>query len=140
VQVAPLTEIAHLTIPADASYLSVCRLALAGVAAGLRVSDDALDDLKFALSEACGNAIKHGYADSKGTVDVIFRGSPAEIEITVADRGRGFRPHLRVEEEDPSLGIGLSLIRSLSSRWRVESGPDGQGTVVTFARALSPAP
>jgi stage II sporulation protein AB (anti-sigma F factor) len=136
VQRAPLSEIAHLAIPADAGYLSICRMALVGVARELPVDDEALEDLKFSLSEAAGNAIKHGYAGEEGVVEVAFRGSASEVEISVSDSGRGFLPHLREDADEATLGIGLSMIRSLSSRWRVESGPDGRGTVVTFARAL----
>jgi anti-sigma regulatory factor (Ser/Thr protein kinase) len=136
VQDAPLSEIAHLAIPADASYLSICRLALAGVASDLPIGEDALEDLKFALSEACGNAIRHGYPDGPGIVEVAFRVSEGELEIAVSDQGRGFAPHLRGDRDEAGLGIGLSMIRTLSSRWRVESGPDGEGTVVTFARSL----
>jgi serine/threonine-protein kinase RsbW len=134
VQDSQLTDIAHLKAPAHPAYLGVCRLALAGVAAGLPVSDDALEDLKFALSEACGNAIQHAYGDEPGTIEVIFRAGDGELEITVVDEGRGFDP--RAVRDDEALGIGLSMIRALSSRWRIESGPDGRGTVVTFARRL----
>jgi serine/threonine-protein kinase RsbW len=126
-------EIAHLTVPAEAGYLAVCRQALAGVAEGLGVGTRVLEDLKLALSEACGNAIQHAYDGRPGSLAITFRLLPGELEISVADHGSGFTPQSR--EGRRHLGIGLSMIAALSSRWKIESSPPA-GTVVTFARAL----
>jgi anti-sigma regulatory factor (Ser/Thr protein kinase) len=120
-------------VPAEAGYLAVCRQALAGVGAGLGIAQRPLEDLKLALSEACGNAIQHAYRGAAGTLDVTFRALPDELEISVADRGSGFVPSSK--RGGRRLGIGLSMIAALSTRWKVESHPQG-GTVLTFARAL----
>jgi stage II sporulation protein AB (anti-sigma F factor) len=126
---APPAAIAHLELPADARYLAVARLALAGVAAELALGEQLLEDLKFALSEAVANAIRHGYPDGAGTVEVRFALRPGQLEICVDDRGAGFDPEQAVS------GIGLATMRALVSRLAVESKPGG-GTRVTFACPL----
>lgn len=55
-----------LEIPAKAEYLVLCRLALAGLLRDLDFSEEAISDLKLALTEACSNSIRHAYADHDG--------------------------------------------------------------------------
>jgi anti-sigma regulatory factor (Ser/Thr protein kinase) len=130
VSVSNPDAIAHLTVPAQPEQLAICRLALAGVAAGLPVSDQALDDLKLVLSEMCSNAIEHGYAGAEGTIEVEFRaGDGDELELRVVDHGRGM-------PADPPHGMGMTVLEKLCSRWSVEHLPGGGGTAVTFARRL----
>ena len=57
-EAADLELIAELIVPADVEMLAVCRTTLAGVGAGLALSDVALDDLKLVLSEVCGAAME----------------------------------------------------------------------------------
>jgi len=126
--------IATVAVPADPAYLTICRHALAGAAASLDIPDEQLDDLKLLLSEACSNAIVHGYEGREGgTIEVEFRTPPGEVEVTVNDRGSGF-PGGRVPDE---LGLGLSLLQRLSSRYRIDPARHGGGAAVTFARTLT---
>ena len=126
-EAADLELVAELIVPADVEMLAVCRTTLAGVGAGLALSDVALDDLKLVLSEICGAAMERTGA-AGGTVGIEFRTSQAEIEVSVSDRGgdahRGGR------------GLGVSLLRRLCSRLDVVPRPDGPGRIVRFARTL----
>ncbi len=58
-----------LDIPAKAEYVSLGRLALSGL---LRsnggYSEDAVADLKLALTEACSNSARHAYHPAAGQV------------------------------------------------------------------------
>ena len=56
------------TMPAKAEYLILARLALAGIAREVPMSESALADLKLAVTEACGNAVRHAYGDAQGEV------------------------------------------------------------------------
>ena len=123
-----------MTMPARPPFLAVGRSLLGGVCAGLPIREETVEDLKLALSEACGNAIEHGYGGERGTLEIAVRSDGCEIEISVADHGTGFTPAPAGEREH-HLGIGLSMIGALSDRWRAESAP-GSGTVVTFAHPL----
>jgi len=130
----PDSLIAAVVVPADPAYLTICRHALVGAAAGLAIDDDQLDDLKLLLSETCSNAIVHGYdEDGQGEISVEFHTTPDEIEVTVSDRGHGFRD--AVVPDQP--GFGLSLVAQLSDRYRIEPMLEGGGAAVTFARSFS---
>ena len=87
------TDVVRLTMPARAEYLILARLALAGIAREVAMSADTLADLKLAVTEACGNAVRHAYpadgADGVGTVHVVYEVGPESIEITVEDEGSG---------------------------------------------------
>ena len=128
-----LEQIATLSIPSDPGYLAVSRQALTCAAAGLPIADEDLDDLKLVLSEVCANAIVHAYAGGPdGRIDVTFRRSEAELEVTVADRGPGF-PGGKLP--DP-VGAGLTLLNRLCSRYSIEPLRAGGGASVTFAHSI----
>ena len=121
-----LQLVAELVVPADVGMLSLCRTTLVGVVSGLPITDRRLDDLKLVLSEVCGAAMERTHA-AEGTVDIGFRRSAGEIEVTVADRG-----------PDPGEGhmLAVQLLEKLCSRIDVEPGSDGPGRVVRFAQRL----
>jgi anti-sigma regulatory factor (Ser/Thr protein kinase) len=128
-----LEQIATLSVPSDPGYLAVSRQALNGAAAGLPISDDDLDDLKLVLSEICANAIIHAYGRrSDGRIDITFRRSERELEVTVSDRGPGF-PGGQVP--DP-VGAGLTLLHRLCSRHSIEPHREAGGAAVTFAQSV----
>jgi anti-sigma regulatory factor (Ser/Thr protein kinase) len=124
---ADLELVAELVVPADVEMLTVCRTTLAGVGAGLALSDAVLDDLKLVLSEVCGAAMERT-GSSDGTIDIEFRRSGAEIEISVGDRG-GDTPHA-------APGLGVAVLRQLCSRLDIGPRPHGRGTIVRFAQTL----
>ena len=82
-------DLVTLVIPARTEYLIVARLALAGIARGTPIDDGALADLKLAVTEACGNAIRHAQPTDHGVVKVDFdleearRGLAAQIDREV---------------------------------------------------------
>jgi anti-sigma regulatory factor (Ser/Thr protein kinase) len=128
---APET-VATLVIPAQPDYLSVCRQALAGAAAGVALSDDALEDLKLVLSEMCANAIVHGYGANEGLIEIEFCTSDDEIVLTVTDRGAGFGDDLASVHR----GMGMSLLEHLCDRHQIEPNLPSGGASVSFSRAL----
>jgi anti-sigma regulatory factor (Ser/Thr protein kinase) len=107
----------------------VCRLALAAVGGALPLSDQALDDLKLVLSEACASAIRQT-VDPDGTVEIAFRTSDSEIEVSVSDHAQDVSTALS------GRGFGLPLLRQLCSRLDITAQADGPGTVVRFAQTL----
>lgn len=117
---------AELRIPADAEYLSVCRLALTGVAQDLPITDGTLEDLKLVLSEVCANAIQHGYPDgTPGSITVTLRSSTDRLVVDVEDGGGGIQPHA-------TDGVGFRLLRRLCSGYRIGRGKGEHGTLVSF--------
>src|SRR5712692_7810742 len=83
----------RLTIPARAEYITLCRLALTGIARVRPLSEETLADLKLALTEAASNSVRHAYADeSVGTVEISYQLLPDRLVIEVTDEGGGFEP------------------------------------------------
>src|SRR6185436_9554521 len=85
----PAVSTVRLTMPAKAEYLILVRLALAGIAREVPMSESVLADLKLAVTEVCGNAVRHAYGDAQGEVHVVFDVSPEAIDVTVEDDGHG---------------------------------------------------
>ena len=137
-------SVVHLRFPARAEYLLLARLALSGLVRQLPVDDELVADLKLALTEACGNAVRHGYADGNGDVDVVFDVSGDRIAMTVEDRGDGIRAPETPEMSSPDPsdpaegGMGMSIIRAIVDELEVDTGQDGRGTVVRMVKYLTP--
>ena len=84
----------RLTIPAKPEYITLGRLALTGIAR-LRtepMGEEVLGDLKFALTEACTNSVRHAYAGGEGTVEITYELYDDRLVVEVADEGEGFEP------------------------------------------------
>jgi anti-sigma regulatory factor (Ser/Thr protein kinase) len=81
----------------------------------------------LALGEACANAIEHAYVDgAAGEVTIELSMLDDSLVVAVRDYG-SWRA---VPHDDPDRGRGYEIMRTLSDRVDVESGPDG--TIVTI--------
>lgn len=128
----------RLTIPAKAEYITLGRLALTGLARARLVPEEALADLKVALSEACSNVVRHAYRDGRdGAVEIRYELEPDRIAIEVSDEGIGFEGTLSGSGEDLSEGgLGIAIIRALSEEFEVGKRPDGAGVRLRFVKHL----
>src|SRR3954463_13381178 len=113
----------HLRIPAKAEYITLCRLALTGLAQVREIGDDTMADLKLALTEAVSNSVRHAYGPSgNGHVDVTYELAPDRIVIQIVDDGEGFDP-----DEAPSFdgdelsegGLGIQIIRTIADELEI---------------------
>jgi PAS domain S-box-containing protein len=93
---------------------------------------DVVQDVTMAANEALQNAIEHGHALTRRSVDVVLDRSDGEVVVVVSDHG-----HWR-EPRDTVRGRGLPLMRALMDSIDVESGP--QGTTVTLRRGARDQP
>jgi serine/threonine-protein kinase RsbW len=136
-------SVVTLSFPAKADYLLLARLALGGLARRLPVDPDALADLKLAVTEACGNVVRHAYADGDGgPVAVALVVHPDRLEMIVEDRGAGMdRPRADEWEVDqlPEGGMGMAIMRAVVDELDVGAGADGRGTVVHMTKYFAPA-
>lgn len=133
----------RLTFPAKADYLLLARLALAGISRSVPVDEEVLADLKLAVTEACGNAVRHAYGGGEGSVEVVYAVGPDRIEMTVADRGTGLGEldePVELGGEPLEGGMGIAIIRAVVDELDVHDGQDGRGTVVHMTKYLAPAP
>jgi serine/threonine-protein kinase RsbW len=130
-----------LRIPAKAEYITLCRLALTGIAQLREIGEDTMADLKLALTEAVSNSVRHAYGkDGDGQVDITYRLEPDRLHIEVVDDGNGFDP-----DEAPALdgdelsegGLGIAIIKTIADEFEIQSKPGARGSRLRFAKVLS---
>ena len=133
-------EVIRLTFPAKADYLVLARLALSGAVRHLDLDDGEVADLKLAVTEACGNAVRHAYSSDSGPVGVALVLDPDKLVMIVEDQGEGVELPLAEAPAPSSLesGMGLGIIRAIVDELDVQPGADGRGTVVRMTKYLSP--
>lgn len=130
----------RLTIPARAEYISLCRLALTGIARVRDLPDEVLADLKLALTEAASNSVRHAYvgADRTGLVEISYELLPDRLVIEVTDEGGGFDPAEAdgPPEELSEGGLGIAIIRAIADEVEIGKQPDGRGSRLRFEKTL----
>ena len=132
----------QLSVPSRPEYIAVVRLVVASLATARRAfTDERIDDLKLAVSEACTNAIEANIeAGQDAPVVVSCWEAPERLAVCISDSGPGFDPS-RLPSHPPvtdperlnfERGLGIPLIQSLVDDVRFESGPDGTSVWLTL--------
>ena len=131
----------HLRIPAKAEYITLCRLALTGLAQLREIGDDTMADLKLALTEAVSNSVRHAYGEQgDGHVDITYRLRPDRLGIEVVDDGNGFDPDETPPLEGEELsegGLGIAIIKTIADEFEIQSKPGARGSRIRFIKVLS---
>ena len=130
----------RLTIPARPEYITLCRLALTGIARVSELSDEVLADLKLALTEAASNSVRHAYSgnDRPGVVEISYELRPDRLVIEVRDEGDGFDPAdaQGPPEELSEGGLGIAIIRAIADEVEIGRQPGGKGSRLRFEKGL----
>lgn len=132
-------HVVRLSFPAKPDYLLLARLALSGLVRELAVEEEVVADLKLAVTEACGNAVRHAYSDGDGEVSVMYLVRDGTLEMIIEDQGEGFEPDDRVGAPLPGpreSGMGMSIMGAIVDELDVQPGADGRGTVVRMLKRL----
>jgi serine/threonine-protein kinase RsbW len=134
-------ELVKLDIPARPEYVILGRLALSGLLRSRGFSDDAVADLKLALTEACSNSVRHAYDHDDGQVHLAFTLHDDRVIIQIRDEGAGFHeddidcpdcsavPGISLGEG----GMGISIIRAVVDEFSLERPPEG-GTMLVLTK------
>ena len=131
-------QLAELTIPAEPEFVSLARMIVSAIATDqYDFSDDQLDDLKLAVSEACVLAMS---PDSGHTVSVNCGGDAERLQIMVGGNGAFDSESLEGDAllMEPSNkaalepNFGLPLISSLVDELTVEEHPGGDRLCLTL--------
>ncbi|WP_248958742.1 HAMP domain-containing sensor histidine kinase [Sphaerisporangium perillae] len=85
--------------------------------------------------EALGNAIKHAEPQS---IDVRLSRTGQEVDVRIADDGRGFDPSCAPLSHGMGLGLMRERVEELGGRFSVTSEP-GAGTVVSASLPIAPS-
>jgi serine/threonine-protein kinase RsbW len=135
------TRSIQLRIPAKAEYITLCRLALTGLAQVRDIGDDTMADLKLALTEAVSNSVRHAYGEQgDGHVDVTYELFPDRLGIQVVDDGNGFDPDEQPAFEGEELsegGLGIAIIRTIADEFEIDSKPGARGSRLRFVKLLA---
>ena len=100
-------------------------------------------ELQLVVEEACCNVIEHAYEDRGGQFVIWFAVHDRDIEITVHDHGRPFKPsevarpdvNLPLEER-PIGGLGLYIIYQLLDEVQFSFTADGNTLVMVKRDAV----
>jgi serine/threonine-protein kinase RsbW len=83
-------NVIEITIPAEAEYIDIVRLTLYGLTTHMGFSYEEIEDMKVAVSEACNNAVIHGYKENTGQIEIKFEMKSDRICIMIKDKGQSF--------------------------------------------------
>jgi serine/threonine-protein kinase RsbW len=129
-----------LVFPARPEYLLLARLALTGVARLAQPDEEALADLRLAITEAAANACHHAYSEDGGDVTInLCLDENDVLEVIVEDDGPGFDEESVQEWDAQRLGedgMGLAIIRAVADEVEIGPRPTGAGTRLRFTRSL----
>ena len=92
--------------PAVPGSVSDARHAVAELAQAAGASDEQLDAIRLAVSEAMTNAVQYAYPARPGYIHLTARMAGGELWILIADNGCG----IHAGRESDGLGLGLALI------------------------------
>jgi len=115
-------DVVLLSIPSKPEYVGLSRLAVAGVARVSDLPEEAVADLKLAVTEACTFALQHVQGQRDACLAVGFRVTPHSwvIDVTWPSGNPG---------GDAALadgGLGLAVMRALVDGVDLESSFDGR--------------
>ncbi len=128
----------HLEIPVAPEMEIAATALVSALGEWMQMERDKIEEVKFALVEACINAFEHsGTPDRKVAIDFLLDpsgeidGRPA-LQVGVSDGGHGFnpanvpQPEMMTKLKAPrKRGWGIKIIESLMDDVRIESSPQG---------------
>jgi serine/threonine-protein kinase RsbW/stage II sporulation protein AB (anti-sigma F factor) len=120
------------TFPSSPPGVGALRREVAAFAQRAGMDEDGLGSVRLAVSEAATNAVVHAYRESgdPGELQVRAFVDNGELNVVVCDTGIGLGPR----PDSPGLGLGMPLMASVTSSFRVVSA--GRGTEIHMAFAL----
>ncbi|MCA1692343.1 MAG: ATP-binding protein [Acidimicrobiales bacterium] len=140
-----MSEVVELEIPARPEFVALARLVVSAMASTDAIlSDDQVDDLKLAVSEACTNAIEaHDAIAAEERVVVRCWSDDGALRVSVEDRGAGFDPSSLPDHPPPTdpdrlkfeRGLGIPLIRALVDEVEISSSDSGTEVLLAMRHA-----
>jgi serine/threonine-protein kinase RsbW len=128
-------RVIELHLPSRLGYEKVAMDTASAMAKRMGFTEDRVDSLRSAVSEAVTNAIEHGNQhDSDMKVVVVFTGSDDGLIVDVADQGRKRLDHTITErkpdiqqvlQSDDKGGWGIWLIKELMDEVQFSVAPTG---------------
>jgi serine/threonine-protein kinase RsbW len=101
---------------------------VAAVAEDCGMDPETVADVRLAVTEAATNAVVHAYDAIPGDLSVTTEVREGELSIVITDFGPGIAPG----RPSVGAGLGLALMASVASRFRVRSRPGGTEIHMAF--------
>jgi serine/threonine-protein kinase RsbW len=126
----------QLTIESDIANLTKVENAIDSLTNEIGISKDSYGKIMVAVMEAVNNAIIHGNkADLKKRVEIEFRSERGNLNVSVTDEGKGFKPGevpdpTRPENIEEISGRGIFLMSKLADE--IEFNRKGNNVILKF--------
>jgi anti-sigma regulatory factor (Ser/Thr protein kinase) len=105
-------SVVELEIPPGSAYVAIVRLAIAALARGAGLDEEAVEEFKLALSEACTNAVLvHEESSIQEPVEVRWIEEADRLIVEVLDRGPSPGPEKEADQFD-SQGFSSRMLMS----------------------------
>ena len=134
----------ELRVPADAQYVGLARLVVTAAARQAGMTNDRLEDLKIAVSEATSSAIS-ARQRAGGDAPVSLHFGPVgadQFAVTIADAGSisdQDSPDIAARNWNADGSLGVTLIRGLADAVDFDDeGEAGLSVHMRFAVGLTP--
>ena len=112
---------ATLSIPPGTEHVRTARLVAVTAARRAGLSEETVDDVRLAVSEAVARAVaRHRSAALDTAVEVVVRDEPGLFAVEVVDRTDGTAQH---DAEAMSTDLALGLVRSLAPEVVEDTSP-----------------
>jgi serine/threonine-protein kinase RsbW len=125
-----------LSLPRDSMSIPIARHIVKAALENVGVEDECVHDVEVALSEACGNVLKHSGPGDEYEVIVDLEGETCTIRVIDTGRGFDFAALGNAKAElSAERGRGVNLMHALVDRVKFTSKPEA-GTVVHLEKDL----
>ncbi|NQT27831.1 ATP-binding protein [candidate division KSB1 bacterium] len=130
------------TIPSKLEQLKCVEKLTVQAAELTQLSEDQLDNLAIAVTEAVGNAIMHGNKkDPKKEVVIQYKLGPHAIHVSIADEGGGFNPDQIANPLNPDnlmkeSGRGIFILKQLMDEVKFDFS--SKGTTIHMTMKIKP--
>jgi anti-sigma regulatory factor (Ser/Thr protein kinase) len=122
------------SFPAEPSSVPAARRAIADCAAAAGATEEEIDAIRLASSEALTNAVLWAYRALSGHIHVTARAVGGEFWVLICDNGCGFH----AGPDSDRLGLGLALISRVTDGFSVVERSTG-GTELRLRFRLTSA-
>lgn len=123
-----------LALPRDAIGIPMVRRVLGDTLRCIGVSEDCVEDMLLATSEACANAVRHGGPAKRYEVCAAIGGGRCELRIVDGGLGLGTIPR-QLPSGDAEHGRGIMIMQAVVDEISFHSSP-GSGTTVLLRKEL----
>lgn len=125
-----------LCLPRDVSTVSLIRGIVSHSLLTFGVTDDCIEDICLALSEACTNVVQHAAADDEYEVSLQVDEEHCEIRVTNTGDGLDADALSDVMPDTSSArGRGVAIMRAVMDQVEFRSEPE-TGTIVHLVKRL----